>query len=90
MAGNVWEWTRSLWGTDTMKPDFAYPYDPRDGRENTDAPDETRRVLRGGAFYGDPGLMRVAARDGGYPNARGNVIGCRLVAVPIPTLTSDL
>ena len=28
MVGNVWEWTRSLWGTDWEKPDFVYPYDP--------------------------------------------------------------
>ncbi|MGZ8250190.1 SUMF1/EgtB/PvdO family nonheme iron enzyme, partial [Methylomagnum sp.] len=30
MAGNVWEWTRSLWGRDFSKPDFAYPYEPTD------------------------------------------------------------
>jgi formylglycine-generating enzyme required for sulfatase activity len=25
MAGNVWEWTESLWGEDYEKPDFGYP-----------------------------------------------------------------
>ena len=33
MAGNVWEWTLSLWGKELDEPDFKYPYDPEDGRE---------------------------------------------------------
>ena len=28
MSGNVWEWTRSLWGEDFGKPAFTYPYEP--------------------------------------------------------------
>ena len=27
LSGNVWEWTRSLWGTSLSRPDFRYPYD---------------------------------------------------------------
>ena len=27
VAGNVWEWTSSLWGKDVSKPEFGYPYD---------------------------------------------------------------
>jgi formylglycine-generating enzyme required for sulfatase activity len=34
MAGNVWEWTRSLWGRDWQNASFNYPYKPDDGREN--------------------------------------------------------
>ena len=50
MSGNVWEWTGSLWGKDFSSAEFGYPYDPTDGRENLDAPESVRRVLRGGAF----------------------------------------
>ena len=51
MAGNVWEWTRSLWGKDWQKPDFKYPYQPDDpNREDLDAGDDVWRVLRGGSF----------------------------------------
>ncbi|MBU6350531.1 MAG: SUMF1/EgtB/PvdO family nonheme iron enzyme [Chloroflexi bacterium] len=38
MAGNVWEWTSSLWGADYQKQQFDYPYNPNDGRETKDAP----------------------------------------------------
>ncbi|MCB1777560.1 MAG: SUMF1/EgtB/PvdO family nonheme iron enzyme, partial [Candidatus Competibacteraceae bacterium] len=27
MIGNIWEWTRSLWGRDWVEPEFRYPYD---------------------------------------------------------------
>jgi formylglycine-generating enzyme required for sulfatase activity len=47
MAGNVWEWTRTLWGKGWFEPDFKYPYNARDGRENPGAGNEALRVLRG-------------------------------------------
>ena len=58
MAGNVWEWTLSVWGN--------YPY-PVDGtrlaeRENLAAGDNATRVLRGGAFYNRDHFVRCAAR----------------------------
>jgi|GEM_PF-527217 len=34
LSGNVWEWTRSLWGENWDKPDFGHPYKPTDGRED--------------------------------------------------------
>lgn len=66
MAGNVWEWTCSLWGEDLYNPTFKYPYDPNDGREDLSAPDEIRRVLRGGAFWAGHQYVRCAARPGSH------------------------
>ena len=37
MSGNVWEWTRSLWGPEWDKLTFPYPYKPEDGREQLQA-----------------------------------------------------
>ena len=49
MSGNVWEWTRTLWGKKWDKTDFKYPYKV-DAREDLNAQKEVLRVLRGGAF----------------------------------------
>jgi formylglycine-generating enzyme required for sulfatase activity len=65
MAGNVWEWTRSLWGDDVATPRFTYPYVLDDGREDVKAPDHIRRVLRGGAFGSNHRHVRCAYRLGG-------------------------
>lgn len=82
MAGNVREWTRSLWGTDSRQPDFNYPYDPGDGRENQEAPGGTRRVLRGGAFNYADELVRCAFRDLDSPLNTPRVTGFRVVVLP--------
>jgi formylglycine-generating enzyme required for sulfatase activity len=83
MAGNVWEWTRSLWGTDIFKPAFAYPYDPTDGRENLDAGDDVRRVVRGGSFDVARDDSRCSVRFRSHPRARLVVSGFRVVVSPI-------
>lgn len=49
MAGQIWEWTTTLWGDDMASPSFAYPY-RNDGREDPDPGPNIRRVLRGGCF----------------------------------------
>jgi len=74
MAGNVWEWTRSLY------KDYYYPYDPGDGRENLEA--DGPRVLRGGAFGDADVFVRCAYRGWSFPNLRGSLSGFRLVASP--------
>jgi formylglycine-generating enzyme required for sulfatase activity len=81
LSGNVWEWTRSLWGKDWQKPEFNYPYDPKDGRENLDAPYEIPRVLRGGSFYDFARLARCASRYSFNPVDRDWYLGFRVVVV---------
>ncbi|MGQ9910723.1 MAG: SUMF1/EgtB/PvdO family nonheme iron enzyme [Candidatus Flexifilum sp.] len=65
MAGNVMEWTSSLY--------WSYPYDSNDGREvdtNTRANIE-HRVVRGGSWMSDdPYELHVAFRDREYSNIR--------------------
>ena len=63
MGGNLWEWTRTIWGDDWQKAEFEYPYNPKDGREDvSDKTANTHRVLRGGSFANDERLVRCAAR----------------------------
>ena len=69
MAGNAWEWTRSLWGKSWEKPDFTYPYVPADGREDLSADLSILRVQRGGCFRNKPYVTCCAYRrrhDPGY------------------------
>ena len=81
VAGNVWEWTGSLWGADASQPEFGYPYDPKDGRENPNAPDSVRRVLCGGSFRSSAQYVRCAFRLGNDPNLRLDFIGIRVVSL---------
>jgi formylglycine-generating enzyme required for sulfatase activity/energy-coupling factor transporter ATP-binding protein EcfA2 len=76
MAGNVWEWTSSLFQ--------EYPYDPSDGRENTEASADDGRVLRGGAFYSDEWYTRCSYRLRINPDFRNVNYGFRVVAAPSP------
>jgi formylglycine-generating enzyme required for sulfatase activity len=82
LSGNVWEWTRSLWGDDFIKPAYPYPYMPDDGRKNLEVAGNILRVLRGGAFSGDYGDVRCAHRCRDLPYDRDRSIGFRLVVLP--------
>jgi iron(II)-dependent oxidoreductase len=83
MAGNVWEWTRSLWGKDFSEPEFGYPYNPKDPRrEDLEASDNVLRVLRGGAVWRDRRRARCAYRDGNGPGYRRGGGGFRVVVRP--------
>ncbi len=81
-SGNVWEWTRSVWGSSYGEADFKYPYVADDGREDLESP--SLRVLRGGAFDFEPGYVRCAVRRGLGPGERVDLIGFRVVVSPFP------
>jgi formylglycine-generating enzyme required for sulfatase activity len=90
MAGNVWEWTASLWGEDLSKPEFKYPYDPTDGREDPGAGDNVLRVLRGGSWDNVRNEVRCACRLRFSPISRWSNHGFRIVAPPVsPPLACD-
>jgi iron(II)-dependent oxidoreductase len=82
MAGNVQEWTSTLWGSDPAAPAFPYPYQPGDGREDL-APDQglprLYRLYRGGSFHDDPGKLRCAARGQSSPDSKLRWRGFRVV-----------
>jgi len=75
MAGNVCQWTRSLYE--------RYPYDPSDGRENLEAGRDVGRVLRGGDFCLEDWGVRCAFRHGENPDAWDWYGGFRIVASPV-------
>jgi len=78
MAGNVWEWTRSLWGDGEIEPQYKYPYDPTDGRENPEAGTNIRRVLRGGSFNYTRDTARCACRNRLRPDSVAWYVGFRV------------
>ncbi len=82
MVGNVWEWTRSLWGKSLRRPEFGYPYDAADGRENLAAGDAVRRVLRGVSFFNDWRVARCACRYRYSPTNRYVSVGFRVAMSP--------
>jgi formylglycine-generating enzyme required for sulfatase activity len=78
MAGNVWEWTLSRWGhTSIRQPDYGYPYNPADGREDPGSPD--LRVVRGGSWNDYQRYARCASRDRFIPDVFDDFVGLRVV-----------
>ena len=69
MAGNVWEWTRSLW--------LPYPYQADDRRENEAA--IGLRVVRGGSFDSEARQVRCAHRSAINPAYGYDDVGMRVV-----------
>ena len=71
MQGNVYEWVQDCWNS-------SYDGAPRDGSA-WESGDCNRRVGRGGSWYGGPGVLRPASRNGGVSALRSHLLGFRLV-----------
>ncbi|MBN1657319.1 MAG: SUMF1/EgtB/PvdO family nonheme iron enzyme [Anaerolineae bacterium] len=90
LSGNVWEWTRSLWGKEWSEtPEFAYPYRPEDGREDEEA--EGFRLCRGGSWHGNfERFARCSCRLVVQPSYFAVSYGVRMAAgSPSPNPTSE-
>jgi tetratricopeptide (TPR) repeat protein len=68
MAGNVWEWTSSVF--------LPYPYRSDEAREAPDAPGG--RTLRGGSWFNEPGSARTTYRKRTIPSDANGLNGFRL------------
>jgi formylglycine-generating enzyme required for sulfatase activity len=97
MAGNVYQWTRSLLGKYWAGADsenswgglsYKYPYNSIDGRENLEAPDNIPHmghmlVARGGGFINCfPEHVRCARRHDYGPDFSYRDLGFRVVVRP--------
>ncbi len=82
MAGNVQEWTSTLWGSNLNRSDFSYPYQAHDGREDLNADQRLHRVFRvhrGGSFRDNQARATTAARSASDPDSKIKWRGFRVV-----------
>jgi formylglycine-generating enzyme required for sulfatase activity len=75
MAGNVWEWTSSIWHD-------GLPYNQMNSENNSDK--TSYRVLRGGLWHVGSQDARAAARDRVGPSNRSDYVGVRLALSRAP------
>ncbi len=75
MSGNVWEWTQTKWRKDYGTSAELVETDDSPGGD-------AARVVRGGSFGNDAGLVRCAVRDDYYPVSRYEDYGFRVVVSP--------
>ena len=74
MAGNVWEWTRSIY--------TPYPYNSTDGRENVSDPAQKLFTMRGGSWDYESLFLRAVNRYYGSPALDVRNVGVRLARHP--------
>lgn len=83
MCGNVWEWTRNLWGTNTSSTDYKYPYTRADGREDITAALIIHRIQRGGSVLHRANEARCAYRRWINPGNYYRNVGFRVVVTSV-------
>ena len=79
LHGNVWEWCRDAWDEHAYKNRPAGVSDPE-----TTAPENPRRVVRGGSWIDSARNCRAADRIRLAPDDRGRLFGFRVCLVPGP------
>ena len=88
MAGNVWEWTSSHWGTDWEKPSYGYPYQPDDGRERLEAGNDVLAGVAGRVLAQLPGPRPLLLPLLGQPERQ--VLQLRVSCCGLPHLLAPL
>jgi hypothetical protein len=87
MAGNVAEWTSSLFYEGAynfqhdMNPDIRY------NAKDTDKPRDKRKVIRGGSWKDVGNRLQCGTRDYEYQDTSKSYIGFRCV-IDLPAVTS--
>jgi formylglycine-generating enzyme required for sulfatase activity len=71
LVGNVLQWTTTLWGEKRLQPDYLYPWQADDGREDLEANNQVRRVLRGSAYSDPQAICTCTNRRSYLPTDRG-------------------
>jgi formylglycine-generating enzyme required for sulfatase activity len=74
--GNVWEWTEDCWND-------TYDKAPNDGTAWTSG-DCSRRVHRGGSWFGGPSFVRAAIRGREVVTVRHYMLGFRVARTLVP------
>jgi formylglycine-generating enzyme required for sulfatase activity len=80
MAGNVWEWTSTMWGTERGQPEFGPPFVVGDGRDRLEpaTPFRELRICRGGSFQEPADRVTCTVRGRQPADARDNRRGFRV------------
>jgi formylglycine-generating enzyme required for sulfatase activity len=87
LLGNVQEWTNTIWGANDQSNEYRYPYQPKDGREDSAAArynGHAARVYRGGSYRNSPGDVRCSARNASDQETKASWRGFRVVLVRKP------